>query len=313
MKCIPFGKRPVSCMQEWPSRPARTIGQILPAFPPPRRTPTLERRQFAAVLALICALTLAPPVEARLICNNDEVDGWHFYCDPEPTPEEDPAEPLEAQPTPPPTPTVNKMTATEQIEAFRKHADELKHRAILDPTPANVQAYMEVNAQMAKMAGRFAAVWQRVLFETPSLDSNVRKPMTQMGTTILQDQKNAVERAALQRAAREAGFLFVYEDPQHCRICLAQAQILTAMREAHGIEILAVSSDGSAIEGFPEAVVDQGQLAALGLTDHPRPLIAIVEMSSSEVQLIGGGLLTEDQILNRVYVVREVPLGERYQ
>ena len=137
--------------------------------------------------------------------------------------------------------------------------------------------------------------------------------MTQMGTSIYQDQKNAAERAALRRTAQEAGFLFIFEDPQFCRICLAQAKVLKAMQEAHGIEVLAVSVDGSAIEGFPAAVTDSGQLASLGLSDLPRPAIAIVDTQTDEVQLIGGGLLTEDQILNRTYVVREIPMGERYE
>lgn len=261
---------------------------------------------------ILLALSLTGPAQAKLLCNGEAVDGWHFYCDPEPIKE---PEPPVNQPImkPMPEPEPKELTATEQIEAFRKQADELKHRAILDPTPENLKAYMEINTQMAQMAGRFAAVWQRVLFETPSLDSNVRNPMSQMGTTIYQDQKNAVEKAALQRAAREAGFLFVYEDPQRCRICLAQAQILKSMQDAHGIEVLAVSADGSTIEGFPDAVANNGQLEQLGIADMPRPLIAIVDMGTGEVDLIGGGLLTEDQILNRVHIVREVPMGERYQ
>ena len=69
---------------------------------------------------------------------------------------------------PEPEKALKELSATEEIEAFREYADELKHRAILDPTPENVQAYMEVNTQMAQMAARFSAVWQRVLFQTPS-------------------------------------------------------------------------------------------------------------------------------------------------
>lgn len=268
-----------------------------------------------ATLALLLA-SVAAPVQARLTCNGAEVDGWHFYCDPEPAKEPDPAPPppepeAKKQPQDPEEP--KEMTATEEIEAFRKYADELKHRAILDPTPENVQAYMEVNKQMAQQAARFAAVWQRVLFGTPHLDANVSRPLTQMGTNIYQDQRNAAEQAALQRAAQDAGLIFVYDDPVDCRLCLAQAQILDAMRTAYGVEILAVSTDGSPIQYFPDAVPNEGQLEALDLADKPRPFIAIVDPTSGETQLIGGGLLTEDQILERIYVVREVPMGERFE
>lgn len=267
---------------------------------------------------LLVALLASTSAGAKLLCNGEEVDGWHFYCDPEPAP--DPLKKPEPQPeqqaeeTPEePQEKPEPMTATEEIEAYRKYADELKHRAILDPTPENLEAYMKVNMEMAQMASRFAAVWQRVLFQSPDLDANTRRPLTQMGTNIYQDQKNAAEQAALRSAASDAGFLFVYDDPVQCRICLAQAEILVAMREAFGIEILAVSTDGSPMQGFPEAVANEGQLEALGIRDLPRPFIAIVETETGEVSLIGGGLLTEDQILDRVYVVREVPVGERFQ
>ncbi|WP_299775745.1 conjugal transfer protein TraF [uncultured Tateyamaria sp.] len=263
---------------------------------------------------VLSAVLLSTSANAKLLCNGEEINGWHFYCDPEPAPDplkkvepqpEQQAEEIPADPEP--------MTATEEIEAYRKYTDELKHRAILDPTPENVEAYMRANMEMAQMASRFAAVWQRVLFQTPELDANTRRPLTQMGTNIYQDQKNAAEEAALRRAASEAGFLFVYDDPVECRICLAQAEILVGMRDAYGIEILAVSTDGSPMQGFPEAVPNEGQLEALGIDDLPRPFIAIVETETGEVSLIGGGLLTADQILDRVYVVREVLVGERFQ
>lgn len=270
-------------------------------------------------LTLAALLTTAAyPASAGLVCNGEEVEGWHFYCDPEPEPEPVKPEPApepeqEAKEEPQEPEEPKELTATEEIEAFREYADELKHRAILDPTPENVQAYMEVNKQMAQQAARFAAVWQRVLFGSPHLDANTRRPLTQMGTNIYQDQRNAAEQAALRRAAQEAGLIFVYDNPADCRLCLAQAQILDGIRNAYGVEILAVSTDGSPIEYFPDAVQDAGQLEALQLADKPRPFIAIVDAASGETQLIGGGLLTEDQILERVYVVREVPMGERYQ
>ncbi len=260
----------------------------------------------AMALAIACTLLASETGARTLECGDEAVEGWHFYCDPEAT-----EAPLPA-PQPEQAPQASPLTATEEIEAYRKRAEELKNRAILDPTPENLEAYMQVNKEMAQMASRFAAVWQRVLFATPDLDANVKRPRTQMGINIYQDQKNEAERAALKRAAAEAGFLFVYDNPVDCRICLAQAQVLEGVRKKFGISILAVSTDGSAIEGFPDAVADDGQLSALGIADLPRPFIAIVDTQTGAVELIGGGLLTEDQILDRVYVVREIPMGERF-
>lgn len=255
--------------------------------------------------------------EARLFCDGDAIDGWHFYCDPEPE-----AEPELPEPVAPPAPAEEVVeedpepkepTATEQVAAFRKMAEEAKNKAILEPTVENVVAYMEINRQMAQMAGRFADVWQRGLFQNPHLDANVRRPLTQMGTHIYQEQISAAREAALKEAAQEAGLIFVFENPVSCRVCLAQAEILAAMRKAYGIEVLAVSVDGSGIEHFPDAVLDEGQLEALGVSDTPKPFIALLDVKTGEAQLLGGGLLTEDQLLERVYVLREVPEGQRYE
>lgn len=273
------------------------------------------------ILALgLVGTLMATTSQARLLCDGDAIDGWHFYCDPEPEPE------LQEQTPPPPAPAPapeqlteedepeeRPLTATEQIAAFREMAEEAKNKAILEPTVENVIAYMEINRQMAQMAGRFAAVWQRGLYQSPHLDANVKRPLTQMGTHIYQDQINAVREAALKRAADEAGLIFVFENPVSCRVCLAQAEILAGVRKAYGIEILAVSADGSEIEHFPDTVVDEGQLEALGVTDVPKPFIALLDVETGDAQLIGGGLLTEDQLLERIYVLREVPLGERYE
>ncbi|MEM8970880.1 MAG: conjugal transfer protein TraF [Pseudomonadota bacterium] len=273
-------------------------------------------RQATLAFSLFAAL-FATELDAKMRCNGEEIQGWHFYCDPEPEPQ---PEPIQKEPEPEPAEEVEEaeaepapMTATEQIEAYRKHADELKHRAILEPTPENLQAYMQVNAEMVQMAQKFTAVWQRVLFSTPSLDANVKRPITQMGTHIYQDQKNEAERAALISAAEEASLIFVYDDPAFCRICLAQSEILAAMEVQYGVEVLAVSTDGMPIEHFPDAVIDTGQLESLGMTEFPRPFIAVVDLENGAVDHIGGGLLTEDQILARIHLVREIPIGERYE
>ena len=266
--------------------------------------------------AAVLGLVVAPAADAAgLVCNGEHITGWHFYCEPEPgkEPEQPPEKPRAPEPAAAPPPPEAPPTATEEMMALRKEADELKHRAILDPTPENMEAYMRMNAMMAQKAATFAGAWQRVLYENPVLDANVDRPLTQMGKAIYQDQKNVRQKLALQRAARNSGLIFVYEDPLACRLCVAQAQVLKAMEETYGVDVLAVSADGTPIEGFGDFVIDAGQLRELELEDHPRPFLALVEPQSGDMQLLGGGLLTEDLILERVYAVREVEFGEQYK
>lgn len=279
----------------------------------------------AAVLlgALLLSLALLPAPQAAAAregsffgyCGDAIRTGWNFYCDP-PPPEEEPEEVAvpqsvpEAAPSAPPAPPPK--TYAEQIETFRKEMDELKYRAVLEPTPGHVQDYMEAQQRMSRMAAAFTDQWQRVLFRTPSLDINTRFPMSQMGGAVYQDQIRTARETSLREAAANLGFMVVVEDPARCGLCTPQLEVLARMREGFGIEVIVVSADGSFHPLFPEAAVDTGQLRAFGLADSPRPTIALVEPRSGVVEPIGSGLLTEDVILERVHVVTKVPAGERY-
>ena len=279
-----------------------------------------RKRTFTfTTLALICAGNAAVAETAfRLdLCGDARTKGWSYYCTP-PVPVEEPvveeqepvdviAAPNEAEPS---VPEVG--PATQAILAFRAEVDEIKYKAVLDPTPENVQAYMEIQKQIGDQAGVFTETWQRVLYGTPHLDANTEYPLASAGIGVYQEQLKAARQAALERTAATRGILYIFEGSEACGICKVQGEVLQDMRARYGIEILAVSKDGGGDANFPDAVVDTGQLEALGLAEFPAPTIALINPNSKEVDVIGSGLLTADQVLERVYVVTEVPEGQRY-
>ena len=291
----------------------------------------LDRHQsrlgiFFAMLALIPTEVLSQSAvasnsAAQGYCKDQDTVGWNFYCEdsiPEEEPVEEPIpEPVVAPPPPPPEEPVEEdeapLSYTEQMMAFRANIDELKHRAILVPTPENVQAYMRAQSEAVEMAGLFTEVWQRNLFSNPDLDANVKRPLNTVGSQMRQDQRNAERESALNYAATEMGLLYVYEGPARCLVCETQSQIISDMVSRYGIDVLAVSGDGQISEYFPESVVDQGQLARLELLDHPRPLFALVDPQSDGVILIGAGLMTQDVLLERIRIIVSVPEGELYE
>lgn len=273
----------------------------------PRRPILMSLALVAAVLPLAAA---AGTAESYGYCQNDITTGWNFYCDPPPEEEPAPEEPAPAAPAAPAPETPK--TYTEQIEEFRKELDEMKYRAILEPTPENVQSYMEAQQRMSGMASEFTDQWQRVLFKTPALDINTRFPMSQMGGAVYQDQIRVARETSLKEAADNLGFMVVVEDAAICGLCTPQLEVIKRLQESAGIAPMVVTTDGSFHPLFPDAVVDTGQLKKLGLKDYPRPFIALVEPQSGIVEPLGGGLLTEDVILERVHVITKIPAGERY-
>ena len=274
-------------------------------------------------LGLLGAITFAKASHAEDghafgFCGDTIQVGWNFYCDPAkqskpqvqkpaaPEVKQDLRKEEEAQPVPPPYP------ATAAIEKARKDLDELKNRAILEPNPENLSAYMFAQKAMVDQAGRFADIWERVLFRTPDLDANQTYPLSQMGGEVFQDQKRVKWEEALRQASDNLGFMVVVTDEKTCPLCAKELEVIKLMQQNYGITPLVVAKDGSRHPLFPEARADKGQLRSLGLDTHPTPFIALVEPRSGRVEPLGSGLLTEDVILERVFVISQVPEGQRY-
>ena len=251
-------------------------------------------------------------------CGRPEASGYHFYCE-----TEIPNAPQESEDTqkqaplpkahPQSRPPANQpMDYTQKMQAFRAQETEAKYKAVLDPTPENILAYMQISKFMGQQATLFAEVWQRVLMQEPALDFNATWPITGTGNYIHKRERKAELEAAFVKAATQTGILFGF-DGQGCSMCAEQGKILANMQAEYGVEVLPISLDGHGLETFENFVTDAGQLEALGLEDLSAPFVAVVELGTERVTRIGAGLVTADQILERVYLVTALAQGEMLQ
>ena len=267
---------------------------------------------FAAMLAVATPAFADPtePTSSRgFACDDPRTTGWYFYCAPTAVGEEEPEVAEEHPPAPPPAPP---KTYTQQVEEYRAQLDELKHRAILEPTPENVVAYMEAQAAMVRQAGLFTEVWQRNLFANPNLDANVDRPLSQIGSNLYQDRLDVDREAAFQTATTERALMFVYEGSPSCLVCATQGDVLQALVQQYGVAVLAVTRDGIVLPDFPDSRVDRGEISNLGFAHVPSPFLALVEPRSGQVDLIGAGLMTQDIVLDRIRIITSIPEGELY-
>ena len=134
------------------------------------------RRLVSACLALTIAPLLnaapalaqeAPPVTTgqggdRFYCEERRLGYW-FYCT-RPKPADKPAA------TSPPA-----ASATSQLDAITAELRELKAKAILEPTPANVTAYIRFQREQLDRASLFSDVWQRAIWQDPELDYTLQR------------------------------------------------------------------------------------------------------------------------------------------
>ena len=118
--------------------------------------------------------------------------GTWFYCD-KPKARPRSAVPAPAQP---------RQSAAEQMKAIAAELDELKARAVLEPTTANVTAYIVFQRQQLDRASMFADVWQRAIWQNPNLDYTLQRPVSTVAKRAWIDNRAADRAAVLQRIGR---------------------------------------------------------------------------------------------------------------
>ncbi len=232
--------------------------------------------------------------------------GWHFYCDREKERQE--AEPPPAQPVPP---AVERDTpATERILALRRALEEARAEAILDPTPAKVTAYLRLQQETLQRAAVFSDAFRRTVWATPELDYTLKRPVGALAKRVWSDERRQARDRAL--ASLKDRYGLIYLGHAGCAGCKVFGPLLRAFATRHGLDVLAVSLTGAALEGWPEAVADRGRAARLGLGNAPVPALVLFDTKTRRVLPVGFGVLAEDEMAERIFALTALEPGHDY-
>ncbi len=228
--------------------------------------------------------------------------GWHFYCDPEPP------EVTETPETPAPVPAP--PTAMERIEKLRRELAEARARAILDPVPEKVAAYLELQRQVLAQAAAFSDAFRRTVWASPDLDYTLTRPVGALARQVWTEDRRTERDAALARLSERWGL--IYLGHPDCGGCQVFGPLLRAFALRYRLPVLAVSMTGEALEGWPEAVPDQGRAARLGLAGGPFPALVLFDAGTGAVTPVGFGVLAEDQMAERIFLLTQRESGHDY-
>ena len=226
--------------------------------------------------------------------------GTWFYCD------KPKARPRNAAPAP----TPSRQSAAEQIKAIAAVLDELKARAVLEPTTENVTAYIAFQRQQLDRASMFADVWQRAIWQNPALDYTLQRPVSTVAKRAWIDNRAADRAAVLQRIGQRYGVFYFYA--QSCAACEIQAPILKSVADMNGLHIQAVSMDGGPNRVFPNYLVDIGQGARMGLSSRATPALVLFDTVTRRPIPIGTGLMAADEIMDRIFTLTNVKPGSDF-
>ena len=230
-------------------------------------------------------------------CGQRKLGQW-FYCT-RPKPAE-----TEAQPQ------VPEKSAAERLAAITHQLDELKAKAILDPSEENVIAYVRFQREQLDRASTFSDTWQRALWQNPDIDYTLQRPVNTVAKRAWLDNRKADRDQVLTSLSQRYGLFYFYA--QSCGACEIFAPILRSVADSHRMAVMAVSMDGGPSRDFPNYVVDSGQRARMGVSGNETPALVLFDTATKRTIPVGYGILSADEIMDRIFMLTNTKVGSDY-
>ena len=258
------------------------------------------KRVLAATIVWAVMGAPAAAAEWRSWCHSGL--GWHFYCDRQEAPPQTQSDAVPAVP--------DARSATERILEMRQALEEARAAAILDPSTENVTAYLRLQQETLAKAASFSDAFRRTVWATPELDYTLKRPVGALAKRLWSDERRAEVAAALAKLGERYGL--IYLGHPGCAGCRVFGPLLRAFAERHGLDVLAVSLTGGPLEGWPEAVPDNGRARKLGLAGTPVPAVVLFDTKTKKVLPVGFGVMAEDQLAQRIFTLTALEPGNDY-
>lgn len=271
-------------------------------------------RRCAAVLAagLFVATTVptaaapdrAPSVDThdgddRFYCAERKLGRW-FYCSlPSPQPDE------AAKPQAPP-----QTSAVERLEVITGELRELKARAILEPTAPNITAYIRFQREQLNRASLFSDVWQRAIWQDPSLDYTLERPVGTLAKRAWSDARHAERDDVMRKLSQRYGLFYFFA--ASCGACETMSPIVRSVAQTWRIELRAISTDGGSSKHFERYTVETNQRARMGLEPRITPAVVLWDSRALRAIPIGYGVMSADELQDRIYLLTTKEPGRDY-
>ena len=246
--------------------------------------------------------------------------GWHFYCDETSNDdfEKDDSKNDASKNLSAPEKQAQQQdseaapvdSATAKILAMRQRLEERRAAAVLDPSAENVVAYLRLQQEALQRASAFSDAFRRAVWATPELDYTLKRPVGALAKQLWSDERRDVRDGVLAELGERYGLIYLGD--AGCAGCRVFGPLLRAFALRHGLDVLAVSLTGEPLEGWPEAVPDNGRAARLGLGGVPVPAVVLFDTETGRALPVAFGVIAEDQLAERLFVLTSLEPGHDY-
>jgi len=230
-------------------------------------------------------------------CGDRKLGTW-FYCD-------KPREKHEAQDRATPGPT-----AMDRLGLITKRLDELRAKAILEPTTQNVSSYIRYQREQLDRASNFADTWQRTLWQDPTLDYTLQRPVNTLGKDAWLSQRKNDQQNTMASLSKRYGIFYFYSG--ECGACEAFSPVIRQISDQYNLTVLPVSMDGGANPYFKHFVVNSGQYEKMGLLGGMVPALVLFDTVTKQPIPIGYGVMAADEVMDRIFRLTSVKVGSDF-
>jgi conjugal transfer pilus assembly protein TraF len=237
------------------------------------------------VIRLLIILLLVLPNQALAqtdYCRDNSL-GWHFYCDREKEEAEENGSP---------------EVAAQLLKQTKETLETLKATAVMFPTESNIKNYITYQRQVLNNAQKFSATWQKVVWQNPELDYQVKHPISVVGNQVNNEIKAEEKYKVISQLKERYGLFFFYSSK--CPYCHQFSPILRVFMQHYGLEVMPISMDGGVLPDWPNTKFNKSQASSLGMAGKPVPAVLLFDSKTQEVIPISFGLVTVDELENRI-------------
>lgn len=216
---------------------------------------------------------------------NDTKQGWFWYEEPAPEPEEE-----TELPTTRPVPILNEYS-TEQLwdmhpDDFQALLMDFQKKAVQKPTEANVLEYLTMQDLARRKAAVYANVASYVFQKHAGLDLGRDYPVTAPGVVArVKMQKDEIT-ATIQAAAEDHALLYFFSP--ECPYCLEQQQILRFFTGRYGWQVKGID-------------VEENSHAAARFNINVTPALLLIRKGHEEYIPVASGVVALEEMERRLY------------
>lgn len=211
-----------------------------------------------------------------------KAEGWFWYAEPEPVPEE---ELTEEQPLPPveteepeQTEKSEKGPAPLSVAWFQQNLTQTLHKAIDNPTEENIKAYYVLHKIMTEKSHYFADQSRLVAIKNPQISNfGGRTGTNAQVSRVKQFQREVLKKIGERLRAAGGGLVFFHDDTiysQQLALTMEKIDRFDGI-DVRGVRTAPQSLSGPASHLFQDALIAPTLHTASGLKQTPSVALAI--------------------------------------